>query len=277
MKVSVITVNFNNREGLDATLRSTFGQLRFSDFETIVIDGGSDDGSLDVIKSYASRLSYWVSEPDNGIYDGMNKGIDAAKGDYVIFMNSGDCFFDNLVLWKVFGKARLTADVVCGDFFYDGLLRRMPQVVTATFMFGDALCHQAVFLKTSMLKANHYDECYKITADWVQMFDAIVLCNATYQHVGVTICTLQNGGLSRIHWRRLAEERVQHLKKVLPPRIYADYKAFKQERHAGQQGRLFMELLTQIGVNSRPARWVYFFMRAIIRLRTAKQKIWHGK
>ena len=89
MKLSVITINFNNRDGLRKTIESVVNQT-YNDFEYIIIDGGSTDGSVDVIKEYADRIDYWVSEPDKGIYNAMNKGIDVAKGEYCIFMNSGD-------------------------------------------------------------------------------------------------------------------------------------------------------------------------------------------
>ena len=92
MKYSIITVNFNNKEGLRKTIESVIHQT-FHDFEFIVIDGGSTDGSADVLKEYHTQIDYWVSEPDGGIYQGMNKGIKKATGDYLNFMNSGDCFF----------------------------------------------------------------------------------------------------------------------------------------------------------------------------------------
>jgi len=101
MKFSIITVNYNNKTGLFNTIKSVINQT-FSDFEFIIIDGGSDDGSIEVIKEYSDRITYWVSERDNGIYNGMNKGIVQAKGDYVNFMNSGDTFYSNNTLENVY-------------------------------------------------------------------------------------------------------------------------------------------------------------------------------
>ena len=88
-KLSIITINLNNAEGLRKTIPSVISQT-YCDFEYIVIDGGSTDGSVDVIKKYADKLSYWVSEPDAGIYNAMNKGIRKAGGEYCQFLNSGD-------------------------------------------------------------------------------------------------------------------------------------------------------------------------------------------
>ena len=97
MKYSIITVNYNNRDGLRATIESVVNQT-YRDYEFIVIDGGSTDGSTDVLKEFDDKITYWVSEPDKGIYNGMNKGIAKATGDYLNFMNSGDCFYNEKVL-----------------------------------------------------------------------------------------------------------------------------------------------------------------------------------
>ena len=88
-QVSIITVNYNDKEGLQSTIDSVKRQ-KFRDFEHIIIDAASTDGSVDFIKAHQDRFSYWVSEKDEGIYDGMNKGIAQAKGKYVLFLNSGD-------------------------------------------------------------------------------------------------------------------------------------------------------------------------------------------
>ena len=112
MKYSIITVNYNNREGLKRTIESVIHQT-FRDFEFIVIDGGSTDSSAEVLKAYDEHISYWVSEKDNGIYDAMNKGIRKATGDYLNFMNSGDCFYDDDVLRNVTAYAS-DADIITG-------------------------------------------------------------------------------------------------------------------------------------------------------------------
>ena len=108
-KVSVITISYNNAEGLRRTIESVVAQ-NYSDYEYIIIDGGSTDNSLQIIESYASHISYWVSEPDKGVYNAMNKGIAQAKGEYLHFLNSGDCYDENLKIvsdWKFFFKAIL--------------------------------------------------------------------------------------------------------------------------------------------------------------------------
>ena len=99
-KLSIITINYNNFEGLNRTLKSVINQ-NLKNFEYIVIDGGSTDGSKELIEKYADKISYWVSEPDRGIYHAMNKGIVKASGEYLLFMNSGDLFYNNFILNEV--------------------------------------------------------------------------------------------------------------------------------------------------------------------------------
>lgn len=101
MKLSIITVNYNDAKGLQRTIESVLCQT-FHDYEFIVIDGGSTDGSVEVIKRYEKYIDYWVSEQDGGIYPGMNKGLRQAKGEYVNFMNGGDCYHSSDVLEKIF-------------------------------------------------------------------------------------------------------------------------------------------------------------------------------
>src|ERR1700757_1115246 len=96
-KLSIITINFNDQLGLSKTIKSVISQT-ISDFEFIIIDGASSDKSLDIIKHYADKISFWVSEKDNGIYDAQNKGIAKATGDYLLFLNSGDCFYNEHIV-----------------------------------------------------------------------------------------------------------------------------------------------------------------------------------
>ena len=111
MKLSVITINYNNRDGLRQTIESVVGQT-YRDFEYIIIDGGSTDGSVDVIKEYADKIDYWVSEKDKGIYNAMNKGVAVALGEYCLFLNSGDTLCHPDVLAQV-QKAGTDADIIC--------------------------------------------------------------------------------------------------------------------------------------------------------------------
>ena len=102
-KISIITVNYNDREGLKKTIESVINQT-WQDFEFIIIDGGSTDGSREVIEQYKDKIDYWISEPDKGIYNAMNKGIKAASGEFLLFLNSGDRLIDKNITEKVISK-----------------------------------------------------------------------------------------------------------------------------------------------------------------------------
>ena len=136
-KVSIITVNYNNNEGLQKTFDSVFAQT-YVDFDYLVIDGGSNDGSRELIESNKDKLAYWLSEKDRGIYDAMNKGIDNAKGEYLLFLNSGDYLYNKDVLREV-AESGLDADIVYGDIIWDtdGVQseNRFPDKISFDFFF----------------------------------------------------------------------------------------------------------------------------------------------
>ena len=169
MKLSIITVNYNNKEGLKKTVNSVLSQT-YHDFEWIIIDGGSTDGSKEIIEQIKDNLAFWCSEPDKGIYNAMNKGIAKSKGDFVNFMNSGDCYFEKYTLEKVFMEG-VDADIIYGDWvkYSKGkeFVVKSPNVADLDFFFRHTICHQAQFIKTENLKNNGYDESFKIYADWV--------------------------------------------------------------------------------------------------------------
>jgi glycosyltransferase involved in cell wall biosynthesis len=153
-KVSVVTVNFNMAADIGATLDSVLEQ-DYPNFESIVIDGNSTDGSQKVIASYAPRLAYWVSEPDHNLYDGMNKGVLAATGEWILFMNSGDRFAGPHALSAMFAKDHSGADVLYGhhirrypDRGIDRVIRaETPDVLTLRMHCS----HQSLFMRREIL------------------------------------------------------------------------------------------------------------------------------
>ncbi|NOY46616.1 MAG: glycosyltransferase [Chlorobi bacterium] len=174
-KISIITVTFNCKEYLERTINSLKDQS-FRDFEHIVIDGGSTDGTVDIMKKYLDRIAYWVSEPDNGIYDAMNKGLKAARGDYVIFLNAGDTFYENTTLEKIPFEQHPDAGVFYGETMIInengkklGLRRKkLPHNLTwKHFKHGMVVCHQSVLVKRAI--APMYNTGYRLSADieWV--------------------------------------------------------------------------------------------------------------
>ena len=173
-KLSVITIVYNNANDIERTILSVIRQT-YENIEYIIIDGGSTDGTLDIIKKYEPHIAGWISEPDEGIYNAMNKGLKMAGGDYVLFMNSGDEIYDHNTVKQVFSSAPY-ADIYYGETeMYDqnwqslGRRRhRTPENFTwKSFKYGMNISHQAIYIKKSI--AEPYDEYYKLSADidWI--------------------------------------------------------------------------------------------------------------
>ena len=208
MKLSIITVNFNNREGLKMTIDSVITQT-FTDYEWIVIDGGSTDGSLELIEQYSKHFTYWVSEPDKGAYNAMNKGIAVARGEYMSFMNSGDIYADDTVLESVFDH-HPDQDLVFGDWILHYPDRDVrvtePDTLSLHRLFFWSICHQAMFIKASILKTKGFDESYRIVADWKRWLEAVTGgCSVLY--LPVLICVFDCTGISFNSEKILAEEK----------------------------------------------------------------------
>jgi glycosyltransferase involved in cell wall biosynthesis len=227
MRYSIITVNFNNKEGLRRTIESVIGQT-YRDFEFIVIDGGSTDGSADVLREYDDHISYWVSEKDSGIYNGMNKGITKATGDYLNFMNSGDCFFSSDILEKV-ASYKDDADFIIGkDYHYNHEKQQshvsiQPPRTTMVHFFVATLDHQSSFIKRELFANSLYREDYRLVSDWIFYVEKIVSEGKTVRFIDEVICRREEGGLSEQQWERNRKEISQYLHQLLPHGVYEDY------------------------------------------------------
>lgn len=220
-KLSVITINYNNRDGLKKTIESVVDQT-FKDFEYIIIDGGSTDGSVNVIKEYADRIDYWVSEPDKGIYNAMNKGIDVAKGEYCIFMNSGDTFYDNDV-YKNVNVVLDGTDIIYGNTLNsDGSWQYNIKEITLKTLYKTSIAHQSTFIKTTLLKKYHYDETLKIVADWKFFLQTLIIDNSSYKGIDINVCVYDMYGFSAINFEKLMAERKVVLKSIFPKRVLDD-------------------------------------------------------
>lgn len=212
-QLSIVTIAYNNLGGLRRTCASVLGQT-WLDFEWIVIDGGSTDGSRDYLSALEPQPDYWVSEKDNGIYDAINKGIAHASGRYVMCMNSGDVFRDPHVLENVFSKFPGT-DVVYGDWvmtYPDGReeFHASPREFRRDYFFGrnQDICHQAMFVRTDLCKRYPFSCKYRIIADRVKWRE-FSLRGFSFSYVPVTVCTFEGGGgISQRPGRRGKYERV---------------------------------------------------------------------
>lgn len=197
--ISIITINFNNLVGLKKTMTSVFGQT-FKDFEYIVIDGGSTDGSAAYIESQSQHIDYWVSEPDSGIYNAMNKGIKFAKGEYLLFLNSGDVLFCNEVLHQNY-KFLTLYDIIYFNLNVvdkgETYIKKYPDQLLFSYFVIDTLPHPATFIRKAIFNARgFYDETLKIVADWKFFIHSICKFNYTYNRIDETLATFYLDGLS---------------------------------------------------------------------------------
>lgn len=197
--ISIITVNFNNFEGLKKT-KDSISKQTFKNFEYIVIDGGSTDGSKEFIETNKDCFTYWVSEPDKGIYNAMNKGIKVAKGNYLFFLNSGDEFIDSNALNKVaihleaYDIIYFNINVKEGDKNY---IKKCPDTMSFSYLHNDTIPHQSVFIKKSLFeKVGYYDEGLKIVSDWKFLIMSLIKYNASYKYVDEVFSIFYRDGIS---------------------------------------------------------------------------------
>lgn len=202
MILTIITINLNNRNGLEKTIESVINQKNVQ-FEYLVIDGSSTDGSVEVIKEYSNKIDYWISEKDSGIYNAMNKGITKAKGEYLLFLNSGDYLISDESLRNC-QKELISCkkDIVYFDLLFEmdyGRLRRetFPKKLNFNKLFFGYLPHPAAFIKRNLFfKIGFYDEKLKIISDWKFFILAIIKHKSTYQYFPKLLTVYNQSGLS---------------------------------------------------------------------------------
>ena len=225
MKLSIITINYNNKAGLQKTIDSVIPQT-YKDFEWIIMDGGSTDGSKELIEQYSQHITYWVSEPDNGIYHALNKGILQAKGDYLIFMNSGDTFYNADTIYNVFlDIEHIDADIIYGNTIIDNkktLEKGYPTSnVSLSYLFVSPINHQSMFIKRELQIKFPYDEKYKYAADRKFLIMS-VLAGATFHYINMFIAIYDFTGLSSCNTKKVQEEHKHIIDEIVPKTIKQD-------------------------------------------------------
>jgi len=199
ISISIITINLNNAKGLKKTFDSIFCQ-NFKNFEYIVIDGGSTDGSLNLIQNNIKNIVFWVSEKDNGIYSAMNKGLNQAKGKYVLFLNSGDELFDEKAL-EVIDFNQISQDFIYFDVQFIGANEKYyhtyPDNLDFNYFLKYSLPHQATLIKRELFyRFGNYNETFKICSDWEFFILAIIKNNASYLHIKNIFSKMYRDGTS---------------------------------------------------------------------------------
>ncbi|MCH9661234.1 MAG: glycosyltransferase [Bacteroidetes bacterium] len=200
VKLTIITINYNNVQGLERTLKSVQAQGITNGLEYIVIDGGSTDGSMELIESFSTSIDYWKSEPDQGVYDAMNKGIQKASGEYLLFLNSGDHFYSDLSLKDQLSKmhgASIIAFSIETKLNGVSKVKHHPADFTLDFLYTDTFAHQSTLIKKSLFDSvGLYSTAYKIVSDWKFFLDATVKHGATYKSVEEVFTTYYLDGMS---------------------------------------------------------------------------------
>lgn len=234
MKLSIITVNLNNCEGLRRTIDSVVSQT-FTDYEWIIVDGGSTDGSKELIEQNASRFKYWCCEPDNGVYAAMNKGVAHATGKYLQFLNSGDWLYDANTLEHVFRQIDGNSDIYYGDMVQvnDGghlnPISYPDKLGFFYFPYGN-ICHQATFYRRSLFEQTPYDESFSIVSDWALNL-SFLFKGCTFKHIRQLIVYYDNQGRSSYADKKHHIERTTAFDRYVPNQIKNDLAWYEDNYH----------------------------------------------
>lgn len=195
-KISIITVNLNNSVGLEKTIITVLSQ-KYKIFEFIVIDGDSTDNSVKIIKKYNEQISFWVSEKDNGIFHAMNKGIKVAKGEYLLFLNSGDVFNGESALLDFLNHKNFSGDIIYGDYKFLNGEKIYPDLLTPLHFFKSSLPHQSSFIKRSLFENfGLYDETFKIVSDKAFFLKCFLSNKVEFKHINYALSIADLNGIS---------------------------------------------------------------------------------
>ena len=235
MRLTIITINRNNSSGLEKTMQSVLSQT-CSDYEYVVVDGASTDQSVDVIRKTADQFGdriKWISEPDKGIYNAMNKGIRMATGDYVEFLNSGDDLASGDVVSRMYAALE---EKGYPSILYGNMLKDMPdgtvirdkcfaaQDITFLGFYTGTLNHSPAYIRRSLFdKYGLYDESLKIVSDWKWYLQAIVLGEEKPCYVDIDVTLFDMTGISETNHDLLKKEKTEALSSLVNSSIVKDY------------------------------------------------------
>ena len=265
MKLSIITINYNDAAGLEKTINSIINQT-FTDYEYVIIDGGSTDESVEVIKKYAEHINYWVSESDKGIYNAMNKGIAHAHGEYLNFMNSGDCIHSPTVLEEIIRHID-GEDIIIGKCcnaetkeIYRSL--NPGQTVTMMTLMKEMINHQSTFYRRTIFDRHPYDESLQMISDWKVNIQSIIFDNCKVKVIDTLVTDYDMTGISSTNSDLFVAERKKVLDELIPKRIQQDY-----ERLYTDEELPIVTLLPQLKESWRLQRFVYRLTKWLLKFR----------
>lgn len=235
-KISIVTVVFNDQKHIVETIESVIQQT-YNNYEYIIIDGGSTDGTLEAIKKYGNSIFRIKSEPDNGIYDAMNKGIKIASGSHIIFMNSGDKFWNNEVLENIFGKFEydnksiIYGTTICN---YNSIKIFQPLIPfweNKKYCPSIGICHQSIFVPLDFAKSNPFNLQFQVCADY-DMIRKLYDNSYRFYDSEIVIAEVRSGeGFSDIHFKRKLIEKAEicKIKDTLKFKLYYSFQLIKKE------------------------------------------------
>ena len=230
MLLSIITINYNNADGLRKTIESVKMQKDADQMEYIIIDGGSTDGSKEIIIEAGHAISQWVSEPDKGIYNAMNKGVRMASGKYCLFLNSGDVLHSPSVIESVLPHLSDDApDFIIGKVLYTNgnWTSDTSKPLSMNRFYNGSIPHPSTVIKTERLRNNPYDETFKIVSDWKFFVEELIVKNAPYKFIDDIITDFDCEGISATNKALVDKERETVLGELFPERVILDYIQFK--------------------------------------------------
>lgn len=194
--LSIITINFNQAKGLKKTITSVIQQT-YPNFEYLLIDGGSTDESVEIIKEHESHFQYWVSEKDDGIYHAMNKGIAKAKGDFLLFLNSGDVFTSETILETCLTHPEFEGDIIYGDYQFEKGFKKYPDILYPTYFMKTSLPHQSTFFRKEVFEQlGLFDESYELGADRAFYIKAFLSNQVVFKHIPCFVTLFDLSGMS---------------------------------------------------------------------------------
>lgn len=222
--LSIITINLNNHKGLLKTINSVISQT-YTDYEWIVIDGGSTDKSQELLEHHADRFAVCVSETDSGIYNAMNKGLSQAKGTWVQFLNSGDSLYQSNTLEEVFNINHNNVDILYGDVCIETEkgchIHHYPNEPSMSYFFKETINHQCTFYRRSLFNDYRYNEQYTIVADWVALIQ-FLLKGAKFSYINLPISRFDMNGISNKQYQKRKMERERYLSLEFPSLVKLD-------------------------------------------------------